>query len=363
MTLWFVLALMTAAAMFAVLWPLGRRNAAPAGSDVAVYRDQLDEIERDRAGGLIADVEAEAARVEVSRRLLAAAVAAQTAPEPAPSSVWRRRAAAIAALVLLPVGAAFIYLVLGSPWLPGEPHAARLQTPLQNQSIQGLVSQVEAHIERNPEDGRGWEVLAPVYMRLGRYDDAVKARRKSLELNGSNAERESDLAEALVAAANGVVTADAKAAFERALTLDAKDTKSRFYIGVAAEQDGRREEAASIWRTMLVSAPPDALWAATVREALTRVTSSGPSAADVAAAADMPPQQRAEMVRGMVAGLAARLAQDGADIEGWLRLVRAYMVLGERDKAQAAVVQARRALARDPEKLRRIDGLVKELGI
>ena len=132
---------------------------------------------------------------------------------------------------------------------------------------------------------------------------------------------------------------------------------------IAAEQDGRREEAASIWRTMLVSAPPDALWAATVREALTRVTSSGPSAADVAAAADMPPQQRAEMVRGMVAGLAARLAQDGADIEGWLRLVRAYMVLGERDKAQAAVVQARRALARDPEKLRRIDGLVKELGI
>jgi cytochrome c-type biogenesis protein CcmH len=366
MTLWFVLALMTAAAMFAVLWPLGRRAPVSSGSDVAVYRDQLDEIERDRAAGLIADNDAEAARIEVSRRLLAAADAAQAAPVTDEPAAWRRRAAAVAALILLPAGAAGIYLILGSPQIPSEPHSARLQSPLQNQSIQSLVGQVEAHIGRNPQDGRGWEVLAPVYLRLGRYDDAVKARRKALELNGATAQRESDLAEALVAAANGIVTAEAKTAFERALKLDAKDAKSRFYIGLAAEQDGRRDEAASTWRAMLENAPPDASWAAIVREALARITSPeapGPSAADVAAAANIQPEQRKEMVRGMVAGLAARLAQDGSDIDGWLRLVRAYIVLGERDKAHAAVADARRVLARDPEKLRRIDGLVKELGL
>src|SRR5215207_6807941 len=123
MMLWFVMALMTAAAIFAVLWPLARRTPLPTGSDVAVYRDQLDEIERDRTGGLIGEREAEAARVEVSRRLLAAAD--EVAPAHSPDRRgWRRRAAALAALILLPHGAASFYLMLGSPDLPGERQAA-----------------------------------------------------------------------------------------------------------------------------------------------------------------------------------------------------------------------------------------------
>ena len=117
MTLWFVLALMTAAAVFAVLWPLGRRAPAAAGSDVDVYRDQLAEIDRDRAGGLIAEAEAEAARVEVSRRLIAAAAAAEAVQtdrsSSAPSPLWRRRAAALAGLVLVPIGATVLYMTLG----------------------------------------------------------------------------------------------------------------------------------------------------------------------------------------------------------------------------------------------------------
>ena len=375
MALAFVFALMTAAAIFAVLWPLGRRASVRAGSDVAVYRDQLDEIGRDRVAGLIGEPEAEAARVEVSRRLIAAADAAEAAkPAPESASLWRRRVIAVVGLVLLPVGATIIYLKLGSPQLPGEPLAARLRAVHENASIEMLVSQVEARLEHNPQDARGWEVLAPVYLRLGRFDDSVKAWHKVIALNGDNATREADLGEALVAASNGIVTADAKSAFERALDLDQQELKAKFFIGLAARQDGERDKAAQIWRGMLKDAPADAPWKPTVENALAglgekppassaQAAAPGPSKEDIATAAGMTDEQRGEMIRGMVARLADKLKENGSDVEGWLRLVRAYMVLGERDKAQAAAGDARRALANDPGKLQRIDELVKGLGL
>src|SRR5262245_20529528 len=274
MMLWLLLALMTAGAMFAVLWPLSRRTPLPAGSDVAVDRDQLEEIERDRANGLIGEGEAEAARVEVSRRLIAAADA--VTPMPTVGGLWRRRALALAAWVLLPLGAVTLYLTLGSPQLPGQPQAERGTTPLERRSIAELVGRVESHLEQNPEDGRGWEVLGPVYMRLGRYDDAVKARRNALRLLGPSPEREADLGESLTGAANGVVTAEAREAFERAVRLDGNDFRARYFLGLAAEQDGRTRQAAEIWRDLLAGAPPDAGWIGLVRESLARVDPHGP---------------------------------------------------------------------------------------
>ncbi len=370
MALWIVMALMTAAASLAVLWPLGRRGpAGRSGSDVVVYRDQLDEVERDRAAGLIGDAEATAARVEVSRRLLAAAAAKPGAVPSQMAGIWRRRAAAVAALVAIPVGASAVYLALGSPQLPAAPLAARARQAPQQPPLTTLVAQVEAHLARNPEEGRGWEVVAPVYMRLGRFDDAVAARRNAIRLLGATAERESDLGEALVAAANGVVTADVKAAFERALALDGKDLKARFFVGLAAEQDGRRADAASAWRELLKEAPPDAPWAELVRRSLARVDGTavagvkGPNAEDMAAAEEMPSDQRSAMIRGMVERLAEKLKADGSDVEGWLRLVRAYTVLGDRDKARAAATDARRLLGPEPDKVRRVDELVKGLGL
>jgi cytochrome c-type biogenesis protein CcmH len=474
MILWFLFALMTVAAILAVLWPLTRRNAARGGSDIAVYRDQLDEITRDRAVGLIGEPEAEAAKVEVSRRLLAAAdAAAAEKSADDESSLWRRPATAIVGLALLPVGAVAFYLMLGSPDMPGAPLATRLAAQQdESRSIEALLSQVETHAERNPEDGRAWEVLAPVYMRIGRYDDAVKALRNSLRLNGSNAAREADLGEALVAAANGVVTVEAKAQFDRALALDGQDVMARFYLGMAADQDGRRADAEAIWRDILAKAPPGAAYIEMIRHTLERkapasasapaaaapgrtdaeppqhdVTAmvqrladrlkqngsdaegwaqlvrsyrtlgqddkaqaaladarkalagdpdklrvfteltektasaapaaplappalaapaagaSGPSAADIAAAAKLEPDQQNDMIRSMVARLADRLKQNGNDIEGWQRLLRAYMVLGERDKAQAAAADAKRALASDADKLRQIDDMIKSLGL
>ena len=372
MTLWLVFALMTAAAVFAVLWPLSRRAPERGGSDIAVYRDQLDEIARDRATGLIGEAEAEAAKVEVSRRLIAAADAAETEKTASGGSpLWRRRLTAIAALVLVPAGAAALYLMLGSPQLPGEPLEARLRAMHNDRSIASLVAQVEAHLARNPEDARGYAVLAPVYLQLGRFDDAVNARRKVLALSGETADRQADLGEALTAAANGIVTAESKTAFERALALDAKNFKARFFVGMAAEQDGDTAKAAAIWNGMLQDAPSDAPWIAAVHQALAQIGAAppavaavpGPSAADMAAASQMNEQDRGAMIRGMVARLADRLKQNGDDIAGWQRLLRAYMVLNERDKAQAAAGEARRALASDPDKLRQIEDTIKSLGL
>jgi cytochrome c-type biogenesis protein CcmH len=369
MALWFVFGLMAVAALFAVLWPLTRPAAKlRSGSDLAVYRDQLAEIERDRVAGIIAANESEAAQIEVSRRLLAAAdsqAKAVVAPLPATASRHRRLVAAIA-LVVIPLGVATLYLALGSPFLPGQPLATR-SAGLQGQSIEGLIAQVETHLAQNPDDGRGWEVIAPIYLRMGRPEAAVNARRNTLRISGETAERRAELGEALVALGNGVVTAEAKQAFERAVALDPAEPKARYFLGLAAVQDGRQNDAAAIWRSMLADAPADAPWAGFVREELARL--SGPANAPVlddkvlAEASELGADQRNVMIRTMVARLAERLQQDGADLQGWLRLVRSYMVLGERDKAIAAAADARRALAQDQDKLRQLDALVKELGL
>ena len=372
MILWIIFASMTAAAILAVLWPLGRKSAAGrGGNDLAVYQDQLEEIGRDRSAGLIGQAEAEAARVEVSRRLLAAADAQETVAEPTANAAQslRRRAAAVAALVVLALLPLCFYLALGSPNVPGQPAFARAKAVPGDQSIDALVGQVEAHLAKSPNDGTGWEVIAPVYLRLGRFDDAVTARRKALALNGETATRDADLGEALVAAANGVVTDEAKHDFETAVKGDPHEAKARYFLGLADEQDGNRAAAAARWRAMLEEAPAGAPWVGFVRAALGRVTgapvpeAAGPSDADIAATANMSDEQRVEMIRGMVGRLSDRLHAQGGDVEGWLRLVRAYAVLGDRDKAKDAAADARHALVDHPDEVKRIDELVKGLGL
>jgi cytochrome c-type biogenesis protein CcmH len=368
MTLWFVFALMTVAAIFAVLWPLSRGAASkPGGSEAVVYTDQLAEIDRDVAAGLIGGSEAEAARVEIGRRLLAAVdgerdLSAQSNPK-------LRRSSAILALVGLPVAAVTLYLALGSPQLGDFPLSSRTRTVDANQPLENLVAQVEAHLEKNPTDGRGWNVLAPVLARLGRYDDAVRAYRNSITHSGDSAERRSDLGEALVGSAGGVVTSDAKAEFERAMAQSADDPKANYFLGLAAEQDGRNPDAASIWRAMLAKAPPNAPWRPLVEAALVRVgepsapTAPALSNEAMSAAKDMNEADRGAMIRGMVDRLATRLKQNGDDVEGWLRLVRAYMVMGERDKAVSALIDARQAVANDADRLRQLNEGLKNLGL
>jgi cytochrome c-type biogenesis protein CcmH len=357
---------MTAAAIFAVLWPLGRRVRQQGdASEATVYKDQLAEVDRDVAAGLIGLPEAEAARVEISRRLLAAADSQRDLPTV--SNIKWRRAAAVIALVGLPITAMALYLPLGSPRLGDFPLAERSRTADATQPLDNLVAQVEQHLEKNPADGRGWTVLAPVLARLGRYDDAVRAFRNSITYNGDSAERRADLGEVIAAAAGGVVTSEAKAEFERAIALNADEVKASYFLGLAAEQDGRGADAASIWRAMLAKAPPDAPWRPVVGAALARVGggSTAPVLSDdaVAAAKNMNEADRSAMIRGMVERLASRLKQNGDDVEGWLRLVRAYMVMGDRDKAKGALTEARQAVANDAERLRQLNEGLKNLGL
>lgn len=368
MMIWLPIAAMTAVAVLAVLWPLARRGKdLRAGNDVAVYRDQLEEIDRDQAVGAIAPAEADAARVEVSRRLLAADAADVAAQRqtPAPDgSSRRRRAVAVGALFALPAGALAFYLAFGSPDLPGQPLASRVAQAHQGQSdgqasaqsVAEMFARVERHLEEHPDDGRGWEVVAPIYLRLGRYDDAVKARRNALQFLGETAERQADLGEALMMRGNGVVTDDAKAAFDRALVVDPKNITARFYGGLAAEQDGRKDAAARLWRALLADAPAGAPWIEAVQRALARVDGA-------AAAAPAPPQAgpQADMIRAMVERLAARMKEDGSDPEGWLRLVRSYAVLRDAARAEAATADARRALAGDAGKLARLEEGLRDI--
>ena len=365
MTLWFVFALMTAGAAFAVLWPLGRsaRPRSPGGSETTVYQDQLAEVGRDADAGLIGAPEAAAARVEIGRRLLEAADAESHQPQA--SKLWLRRAVAVFALVGIPVLALAVYLPLGSPRLPDFPLAERVQSADASQPLENLVEQVESHLEKNPTDGRGWTVLAPVLAKLGRFDDAARAYRNVIAYEGETSDRRADLGAAIAGAANGIVTADAKKEFERAVALNPQEAKARFFLGMAAEQDGRTADASKIWQALLADAPADAQWRATVQQALAQVGGGapGPTQGAVAAASGMNEADQSAMIHKMVDRLATRLKQNGNDVEGWLRLARAYKVLNEPEKSRTVRDDARRALGQNEAGLRQLNEGLKALGI
>ena len=285
----------------------------------------------------------------------------------AQSNVKLRRSTAVSALIGLPVAAVAFYLWLGSPQLGDFPLAGRARVADATQPLDSLVAQVEAHLEKNPTDGRGWNVLAPVLARLGRYDEAVRAYRNSITYNGDSAERRSDLGEALVGCGGRCRHLGGQGRIRaRRQRLSADDPKANYFLGLAAEQDGRNTDAASIWRGMLAKAPTEAPWRPLVQAALVRV--GGPAAptlqdSAMAAAKEMSEADRGAMIRGMVDRLATRLKQNGDDVEGWLRLVRAYMVMGDRDKAASAVTDARQAVANDAERLRQLNEGLKNLGL
>lgn len=384
--IWFILAVMTGAAVLALLWPMSRRispAAAAAGpeagalaTETGFYEDQLSEIERDLGRGLIAPGEAEAARTEAARRLLRAnrtgvPTASGGMAEPA---LRQRRAASAFALSTIPLVALIAYGLYGSPHLPAQTDADRQAAQSGGQDLVKAVGQIEARLASDPNDGRGWSVLAPVYMRMGRFDDAVRAYEAANRILGETPERLSDWGEALMAAGNGAISPEARGAFERAVALDAASPKPRFYLARAAELDGDVPGAIARLSALVEAGPADAPWLPLVRENLARLKGEPAPSAEAAAgqgpasgpAADLqglPPQARDAAIRGMVESLDQRLTAKGGNAEEWLRLVRSYGVLSERDKAQAALDRGRAALAQDGAGLARLDGLAKELNL
>ena len=364
--MWIAICVLTALAVLSVLAPLAvrRRETAAGGADRVFYEAQVAEIERDRARGLLNDADAASARAEAGRRLIerhgANAGAAST-------STFRRRVAALVAIALLPLAALVLYGRLGNPDLSDKPLAARLNATPGASDLYAAVARIERHLAQNPDDARGWEVIAPVYLRTGRPQDAARAWGEVIRIAGPSAERYTAIGEALVFADQGKVPVEALAAFDKALEHDPVFPQARFYKGLAAEQAGNKDLARDVWTKLLADAPADAPWAAAVKN---RVAALGPQvkvpAPDELVARTMtalPKDEQQEAIRGMVARLAGRLKENGRDADGWAMLVNAYNVLKEPDKARAALDDARKALADDGAALEKLKLLARQLGL
>jgi cytochrome c-type biogenesis protein CcmH len=364
--IWVVFAAMTGLAVFSVLWPLSksRRLAATNLPNISLYEAQVAEIDRDAASGLIPAQDVPAAKAGAARRLLAVSAREQPAT---PSARRNVRLAAAAAIILIPALTLGLYSRFGRPDLPDAPLAARLQSgDADSSDLAAAIVRIETHLREHPEDGRGWEVIAPVYLRLGRAEEARRAFAEAIRRLGDSAARETGLGEAILANAQGVVTADARQAFEKARAADPSLPQPRYYLGLAALQDGKPDEARAIWTKLVDESPAGAPWAAALRQriaALSGPAAAGPDNAAGKSIASLPPAERAAAIRSMVEGLSARLQQNGGSLDEWLRLVRAYSVLNEAEKARAALSDARKHLASDATAITQLDRLARELGL
>jgi cytochrome c-type biogenesis protein CcmH len=366
MALWLALAAMAAAAAALVALPLLRRAAAErprAEYDLAIYRDQLREIDRDRAQGLLTEAEAEAARTEVGRRLLAAAPADPAGDAPRDPAAGGRGWVLAALAAVLPAVALAVYLTHGAPGLPSQPAAEHLAERSGSGNDEALVAELARRMRERPDDSQGWALLGRSLMSLGRAAEAADAYGRAAALVTHDADVHARLGEARFQAADGVVTPAAQQAFEAALAVDPKEPRARYYLGLADLQAGREREALDRWLALETDSPPDAPWRATLANRIDAVAARlgvdpkttrragaapperepatrGPTAEDVAAAQQMPPEARMAMIRSMVDGLASRLEAQPDDVEGWMRLGRSYAVLGEAEKSRDAYGRA-----------------------
>lgn len=375
MILFATLAAMALAVVLCVLIPLLRPRAAPrprAEHDIEIFRDQLAELERDRARGLVTESQLEASRAEIGRRLLGADTARQEAAESRDAPHARAILAVILAAVL-PLSAGGLYFWRGAPIIPAvpEPENAEARPAEHDADMTTLVQRLAERMKERPDDARGWRLLGRSLSSLERHSEAVRAYGRASDLLPADADLRSLYGEALAAASRGRVTAEAERAFAAALRIDPREPRARFYLGLAALQKGDRDGALARWRALEADSPEDAEWLPMLRGRIVSLapetaaeTPPGPTREDIAAAQQMLPAERAEMIRGMVEGLAARLEEEPGDAEGWARLARSYRVLGEPEKERDALAALARLLPEGSTERadveRRIEALRKE---
>lgn len=364
--LWAGATLLTLIAVGLVVWPLLRPRqdgdlASRQTFDLAVYRDQLTELERDRERGVIEAEAADQARIEIQRRMLAAAAESETKPASAPGLA--KPLAGLLALILIGGGAA-LYAALGSPNLPDRPRSQVLadrlgMAPDEAAKMAGLVETLAEKLNRQPNDANGWLMLGRSYRALARYDESVEAYRRAIALGIADGETLSDLGEVLTNANDGQIGAEALGAFYSALKLIPGQPKSMFYIGAAKDQIDDTEGAIATWKQLEQDSPPDAVWMPMLRqriaEAAKRINIDPrlikPAKPDLAKMPAhpvpgpmgdglQPAPDQAAMIGQMVERLETRLRDNPADAEGWSRLGRSYSVLAQPEKAAMAYAKA-----------------------
>lgn len=357
--LWIILGVMTLAAALILAWPLfdSRRFKNDSSFALAVYRDQLGEINRDAARGILDETQARAAQIEIERRILALADAPkfQLAKAPTPLLI-------IAMAVVLPLGAFGLYLHLGSPGLPGQPAQGLADSVAASPQLQIL----QAAVEKAPTDPATWRALGEGLMAARRPNDAANAFARAVGLGDRDPKLQSRYGSALVLAAQGRVDEKARAAFAAALTADPTDPIARFFVGLGKEQAGDPTGALTDWLALERDLPPNVPWHADLTQNIERVArelgkdpatlpgrapgtadaapppaaGGAPSQSDLDAAAKMSDSERQAFIESMVAQLSERLKAEPNDLDGWLRLAKAYGVLGKRDDARTAWAKA-----------------------
>jgi cytochrome c-type biogenesis protein CcmH len=436
MTLWFILTIMTSVAAVLVSAPfirrLDRRQSDTSGN-VAVYIDQLKEVESEAAQGLIDPVQAESASAEIKRRLLAADKSDDAASILLTSGERTFAAIGVSGIVVFgsiglfaltanlepPTAGSFASsdrTVAGSAEPPASEGVAALAPPTRSTPqpaagmprtqvrsnlppVEEMIQRLVTRLQRNPKDAEGWRMLGWSYFSIEQFTEAAAAYARAIELNSNVAAYHSGRAEALIKAASGVVTADAKVALDEALKLDSKDTRARFFKGLAKEQAGDKAAALRDWTELLSAMEPTEPLASELKQRVTSLAKQvdggvdptnapsaavasasqapktaeasphivqeerGPGPEDIARAEAASPTDRAAMIRGMVDGLASRLEQSPHDAEGWIKLIRSRSVLGETDKAKQALERALKIFSDETTERERIAAAGRQLGL
>ncbi len=402
MPFWILSGLLILASLLIVLAPLlrGRASASRRASyDIRVYRDQLREVDVERARGLLSKSEADATRIEVSRRLLHAADAEMLEAE---TRTAPRRTSLLAGLLTglaVMAAALLLYNTTGAPGLPDLPRAERAQRmaearanrpgqaeaeaamarepgaqPQMTYEDAALIDQLRTVLEERPDDVRGRHLLARSLASMGLFADARAAQEDVLALLGQTATADDrfELAELMILAAGGYVSPEAEAALASGLQQAPEHPLGRYYSGVALLQAGRPDLAYPLWARLLEEGPPDAPWIAPIEARIGEVarqagqpapSRTGPDAADVEAAEDMTPEDRQAMIEGMVENLGARLAEQGGPPADWAQFIRALGVLGQTERANAVLQEARSKFAGDPDALSRLDAAARAGGL
>jgi cytochrome c-type biogenesis protein CcmH len=360
MEIYYLLALALAVVTALLLWwPLRARgldSTQSFRSTVPVYRDQMIELVQDVALGKVPESEAASIRTEIGRRLLAE----NTELLPVPTT--HSGATYILFALMIPAIAIPAYLSHGKPQLPDTPLAARFDNAVAKNDLVAMVAQVEKRLAEKPGEAKGWALIAPIYAEMGRFSDSANAYQNLLRLEPPTAERYAALGEALTYAGEGIVSVNAAKAFEQALKLDAGHAKATFFTAIGLKQDGRIDQARALLQNLLATASAGASWRPAVETQIASLAKA-PALTDgqLKNGHAMTTGDQKEMIAGMVDGLEEKLAHNNDNIEGWLRLIRARQVLGETEKAKAALARATGIFQSRPEELSSINALAVEL--